>query len=123
MRGRLGIVFIGAVAAAVSTGCGSSTTIVEVPGGHAAAAPRLFAAYGCGSCHTIAGVAGANGRVGPSLSHFADRPYIAGVLPNTPDNLVRWIVDPQKIVPGTVMPDLGVEQPEARDLAAYLESH
>ena len=50
------------------------------------------------------------------------RIYIAGVLRNTPDNLTRWIRDPQKIVPGNAMPDMGITEPEARDLAAFLQT-
>lgn len=45
---------------------------------------------------------------------------IAGELPNTPDNLVRWIKDPKLVEPGTAMPDLGLSDEQARDVAAYL---
>ena len=45
----------------------------------------------CGACHEIPGIADANGQVGPPLTHFARRTVIAGMLPNTPANLVRWI--------------------------------
>ena len=79
-------------------------------------------AYGCGSCHTIPGVAGARSMVGPPLTDFGVREYIAGQLVNTPDNLVRWIADPQSIEPGTVMPDLGVAPQQALDMAAYLHT-
>ena len=48
------------------------------------------------------------------------RAYIAGELTNTPENVVRWIMDPQAIEPGTVMPDLGLTEAEARDVAAHL---
>src|SRR5581483_6561824 len=81
------------------------------------------AGAGCGACHTIAAVDGADGKVGPPLAHFADRRYIAGELPNTPENLVRWIMDPQAVEPRTVMPDLDVGEPQARDIAAYLYRH
>ncbi len=77
-------------------------------------------AAGCGSCHMIPGVANARGMVGPSLEHFAQRSFIAGEAPNTAQNLVKWIVDPQSIEPHTAMPNLGVTQAEARDIAAYL---
>jgi cytochrome c2 len=65
-------------------------------------------------------VRGARGRVGPSLAGFAGRGYIAGVLPNTPDNLVWWLRDPPEVVPRTAMPDLGLGQAEARHVAAFL---
>ena len=51
---------------------------------------------------------------------FARRAYIAGQLPNDPENLVRWIQDPQGVEPGTAMPNLGVTAAVARDMAAYL---
>jgi cytochrome c2 len=77
-------------------------------------------AYGCGSCHTIQGVPGANALVGPPLQGLAKRAYIAGVLPNTPDNLVLWIKDPQGVSPRTAMPNLGVADADARAIASYL---
>lgn len=76
--------------------------------------------YDCGSCHTIPGVHGARGLVGPPLSFFGRRTYIAGRLPNTPDNLVHWISAPREVDEGTAMPDLGLSEQEARDVAAYL---
>jgi cytochrome c len=65
-------------------------------------------------------VPGAQGTVGASLTAFSRRMYIAGNLPNTPENLVAWIRSPQAIEPGTAMPDLGVSEVDARHLAAYL---
>ncbi len=79
-----------------------------------------IARYGCGSCHAIPGIERAVGRVGPPLTFFARRVFIAGQVPNTPDYLVRWIVMPQSIEPGTAMPNLGVTDGDARDIAAYL---
>jgi cytochrome c2 len=76
--------------------------------------------YGCPSCHTIPGVMGANGLVGPSLKGLANRVYIAGVLPNNPDNLVRWIQHPKQVDEKTAMPDLNVTASDARDIAGYL---
>lgn len=81
---------------------------------------RAMIQYGCGACHTIPGVTGARGSVGPHLGGFADRAYVAGVLPNEPGGLVRWLVNPVAHSPMTAMPDLGVTEPEARDMAAYL---
>lgn len=83
---------------------------------------ELIIEYGCGTCHTIPGVRGADGLVGPPLTAFGDRAYIAGALVNTPENLARWIRDPQSVEPGTVMPDLGVSDDEAASIAAYLHS-
>jgi cytochrome c2 len=77
---------------------------------------------GCGSCHTIPGIVGAHGKVGPSLEGFASRTYVAGDLPNQPPNLERWIQHPHAVHPDTVMPDLGVTNAEARDIATFLYS-
>jgi cytochrome c len=81
---------------------------------------RLIAGYGCGSCHSIPGVPGANSMAGPPLKCFYQRSYIAGHLPNTRDNLILWVRHPQQVEPGTAMPDLGVTEDEAADIAAYL---
>jgi cytochrome c1 len=80
----------------------------------------LLRQYGCGACHSIPGVANAHGIVGPSLDDIGRRVYLAGILPNTPDHMVQWITDPQAVDPLTAMPNLGVTEPQARDMAAYL---
>ena len=76
--------------------------------------------YGCAACHQIPGVPGANSLVGPPLTAWANRQYIAGTLPNEPTYLVEWIRFPQAIEPGTAMPNMGVTEPAAQDIAAYL---
>jgi cytochrome c2 len=75
---------------------------------------------GCGSCHVIPGIAGARGLVGPPLDAMGKRVFIAGMLHNTPANMVTWLRDPQKIVPGNAMPDMGLSEEQARDITAYL---
>jgi cytochrome c len=85
-----------------------------------AAGRHLLASYGCGACHTIPGVPGAHAVVGPPLDHFYARGYIAGVLPNTQENLIKWIQDPQQVKPGDAMPNLGLSAADAADIAAYL---
>jgi cytochrome c len=79
-----------------------------------------LARMGCAACHAIEGVRAAGGRVGPSLNDLRFRRYLAGRLPNTPDNAVRFILDPQGISPGSAMPDLRVVEAEARNMVAYL---
>jgi mono/diheme cytochrome c family protein len=76
--------------------------------------------YACGTCHEIPGIVGADNAVGPSLEGLASRGYLAGVLPNTGDNLAAWLRDPPALVPGTAMPALGVTERDARDMVAYL---
>jgi cytochrome c len=90
------------------------------PDGDPRAGARAIQRYGCGACHAVPGVPGAHGAVGPPLGGLASRQIIAGRLPNTRENLLRWIEDPQAIAPGTAMPTLGVTATDARDLAAYL---
>jgi cytochrome c1 len=81
---------------------------------------QLIVSYGCGACHVIPGIYTARGLVGPPLYFFSRRTIIAGELPNTPDNLVRWLRHPTAVEPGTAMPDLGLNQQQAQDIAAYL---
>lgn len=76
--------------------------------------------YGCTTCHRIPGLTAAVNDVGPPLAGIADRAFIAGILPNTPDNMLRWLLSPPAIAPRTAMPDMGLEEGDARDIAAYL---
>jgi cytochrome c len=80
----------------------------------------LIQSYGCGSCHVVPGIRGARGEVGPPLLYYSRRTIIAGELPNTPGNLAEWIQNPVGIEPGTAMPNLGVTESQAHDMAAYL---
>ncbi|WP_420129396.1 c-type cytochrome [Longimicrobium sp.] len=89
-------------------------------GGDAYAGREKAREYGCGSCHTIPGVPGAHALVGPPLEGIAGRMYIAGVLTNTPQHMMRWIMDPPAVDSATAMPNVGVTEKDARDIAAYL---
>lgn len=89
-------------------------------GGDPARAPELIRRYGCAGCHTISGIPGGDGQVGGPLQGLRKRVYVGGVVPNTPDNLVRWIVLPQQFSPRSAMPATGITEGEARDVAAYL---
>lgn len=91
-----------------------------VSGGDPGRGPALIRGYSCHACHLIPGVEGADGLVGPPLIHWRNRVYIAGVLPNRPENLIRWIMDPQSVDERTAMPDMGVTEEHARHIAAYL---
>ncbi|MDP8923715.1 MAG: cytochrome c oxidase subunit II [Chloroflexota bacterium] len=89
-----------------------------------AAVPRgqqVFQQHTCINCHAIQGVSDA--RVGPDLSHFGSRTTIgAGVLDNTPENLRAWLVDPQRIKPGVLMPGYpSLPEDDLRALVDYLE--
>ena len=89
-------------------------------GGNAQQGVAVIQQKGCGSCHTIPGIRGAAGLVGPPLFFFSRRTMIAGELPNTPGKVVQWIRSPQSVESGTAMPDLGLTDQEARDVATYL---
>lgn len=103
----------------------ASTSVAEVnhhtPGGDPKRGKTAMQVYGCLQCHVIEGIVGRRDlHVGPSLRDAGARKYIAGVVPNTPDNMVRWIMGPQEVNPLSAMPDLGVSESLARDMAAYL---
>jgi cytochrome c oxidase subunit 2 len=83
---------------------------------------EIFLSNTCAGCHTIRGTS-ADGRIGPDLTHVGQRQDLAGLaLTNTPENMLRWIDDPQSIKPGSKMPDLHLSQDELRSIVAYLES-
>jgi len=92
----------------------------QLVGGDAARGRVALRQYGCVACHTIPGVVGADGLVGPPLAGIGGRAYIAGVLTNTPEHMVLWIVNPRGVDSLTAMPITGVGEREARDIATYL---
>jgi cytochrome c2 len=81
---------------------------------------ELIAQHGCGACHVIPGVQSATGKVGPPLNQFGSQAVVAGMLPNTEDNLIKWITTPQSVVPGNAMPNTELSDHDARAIAAYL---
>ncbi len=84
-------------------------------GGDPAAGARLFVSRGCRGCHAIA-----PGRA--SISPHV--PNLTGTgLKVRGDWLFAWIKSPRKYNPDTAMPDLGLEDPEVRDLVAFLMDH
>lgn len=100
--------------------CVASARSTAVGLGDAGNGQRLLAAKGCAACHQIGGIAPPKAVVGPSLDGVAANSYIAGILPNTRSNMVRWITHPQSVHPGSAMPELGISEQEAEDMAAYL---
>jgi cytochrome c1 len=68
----------------------------------------------------IPGVLRGDGTVGPPLDHWPQRSFIAGVRPNTPAELQRWILHPQSVKPGVAMPDLAMPDSDAADIVAFL---
>lgn len=94
----------------------------RVVGGDPEAGRTLIAAVECGVCHRIPGVFGASGVVGPPLTEFARRPYIGGAVPNQPATLVQFVRDAPSILPNTAMPNMPLDEAQARDVAAYLNT-
>ena len=110
-------------AGAVLAEWGAEVLKIEHPeGGDPQRGSAAIGKYGCGSCHTIRGISSAHGLVGPPLTGIGARMYVAGVLQNTPDNIVHWIQNPKAVDEKTVMPVLGVTFQDATDIAAYLYS-
>jgi cytochrome c1 len=117
VRKQVLIVLLAALTVPTFAACVSTGSAAEQSTGRG---KELIAEFGCGACHVVPGIRSAQGVVGPPLTAFARRAYIAGQVPNTADNLVRWLMNPQSIEPGTAMPNLGLRDPAARDIVAYL---
>jgi len=93
-------------------------------GAEYAAGEKLFMTKGCMGCHSLQAVGAPKGLIGPNLANVGSRSHIAaGWLPNTDENLERWIREPQSVKKGVLMPNLGVTVEEARALRAYLRAH
>jgi len=120
-----GVLLAAAIAALIVVGAVNLTSTDAdqrdlVPGADVDRGRKALVDYGCVTCHTIPGIPGADGKVGPPLTDFAERSVVAGRLPNTTEDAVRWITSPQEVEPGTAMPDTGITREEARDVVAYL---
>ena len=92
----------------------------------AQAGVTLFNAAGCIGCHSMVGTAtaGVPGMKGPNLSHVGSRTTIvAGMLENTPENLRKWLSNPDSVKQGTLMVlPRKLTDAELRTLVAYLRS-
>ena len=121
MRPDNGRALVAAVALLVCGGCSNvHREAAQLTGGDPKRGVELIGRYGCTACHTIPGIRGANAAVGPPLTRVASRMYLAGQITNTPANMVRWIQHPREVEQGTAMPEMGVTDSDARDIAAYL---
>jgi mono/diheme cytochrome c family protein/cytochrome c2 len=110
--------------AMAQTGEEPGTSRAELPAarkaGDAKRGETALRQYACQSCHIIPGVVGADKITGPPLEGIASRMYIAGALPNTPGNMLRWIRNPKDVDPLTAMPNMNVSEADAVDMLAYL---
>jgi cytochrome c oxidase subunit 2 len=80
----------------------------------------VFEQQACINCHTVAGTV-ANGRYGPDLTHLMSRDTLAaGAMPNTPENLKKWIDDPNNFKPGSLMPAMHLTERQNAQITAYL---
>jgi cytochrome c len=123
-RSRLAVV---AVTLATSLGLACASSVGDrsgppalVRGGDPDVGRELVEDYGCGSCHRVPGVRRADALVGPPLDAWSRRSFIAGTLPNSQQNLTRWLRDPQQVRPGSAMPDLDIDDADLADIVAYL---
>ena len=105
---------------ALALGACSPTPIAMATDDETRRGERALRTYGCGACHRITGIPGARGNVGPPLDAIRARAYVAGRLPASPANLARWIEAPQRVLPGSAMPDMGVTRRDAEAMAAWL---
>ena len=100
----------------------TSSSAAPAGAGDAARGEQVFLNGPCVSCHTLEGTK-AQGKVAPRpLTHFATYEKIAQVAPNTPENLTKWLHNPQDVKPGTQMPNLSLKPQDIADLVAFLES-
>jgi cytochrome c oxidase subunit 2 len=89
--------------------------------GAALAGSDIFQKASCGVCHTINDTAW-QGKIGPNLTHLNSRSIIAGgALQNTPENLARWIANPQAVKPGNLMPNLELSNENIQSILEFLK--
>jgi cytochrome c oxidase subunit II len=87
----------------------------------AAKGAGVFREKNCVNCHSITGLM-TRGRVAPDLTHVGSRTTLAaGTLPNTPEKLAKWLKNPQAPKMGALMPRIGLNADQIKDLTAYLE--
>jgi cytochrome c len=119
------LLMLGALCLASAVGCHSQhdaryREAARVTHGDPHRGRRTILKYGCQNCHTIPGIREAHALVGPPLGQVASRAYLAGELPNTPENMMQWIQHPHHVEQHTVMPEMGVTLDDSRDITAYL---
>ncbi len=114
------VVFSGVALLNSCTGGRAIQAYATATGGDAHRGKAVIVQFRCGACHVIPHIEGARGQVGPPLTQFGLRTFVGGEVANTPPNLVKWLMSPPSIEPGTAMPNLGLTEQQARDAAAYL---
>jgi cytochrome c2 len=94
----------------------------EVTGGIPEHGKNAIGKHGCAACHTIDGIS-SEAMVGPPLTRMAARSYLAGNMQNNAANLIHFIQHPREVHNDTAMPEMGLTDEEARDIAAYLYTY
>lgn len=118
---RIMILLLTFIAAACNRSETSQPTQTAAPVATAGDPKQLIARYGCTVCHVIPGIEGAQGRLGPSLEGIASRPMISmNTVPNTRENLVKFIQEPASLNPQSSMPPIGLPTGDANTIADYL---
>jgi cytochrome c len=118
VKNRTAAIILAGVLGLAASGCERGRDS-PVSGGDSDRGRAAILKYGCSSCHSIPGIREGN-SVGPPLDSYSRRPRVADTLPNTPDNLTLFLLDPASVRPGTAMPDVGLSTDEARDITAFL---
>jgi cytochrome c2 len=118
--------FMVAVTLLALTACEPSGAIKlwasETTGGNSERGKDAIGKHGCAACHTIDGIS-SEAMVGPPLTRMAARSYLAGNMQNNAANLIRFIQHPRAVHNDTAMPEMGLTDEEARDIAAYLYTY
>jgi cytochrome c oxidase subunit II len=82
----------------------------------------VFLAQSCVNCHRVRGTA-AQGGYAPDLTHLMGRQTLAaGMIPNTTENLRRWVDNPGSIKPGCLMPAFGLSEYDRGLMVDYLKT-
>jgi cytochrome c2 len=129
MKRQSFVVAVAGVALVLGVACtGGGAPATPATGGGAAKAVepgnvergRVLFVQQCAACHVVQSIPQARGQIGPDLSNEASKPQVAGVLPNTPENMARWLRNPSAVKPGTAMPNLGLNEQQVQDLVAFM---
>jgi cytochrome c oxidase subunit 2 len=92
------------------------------PSGDALAGRQVFLGSSCVYCHAVDGT-NASSHVGPDLTHLASRRRLAaGLIPNDRGHLAGWLLDPQSVKPGALMPAMDLPPRQLQQLMSYLET-
>jgi cytochrome c oxidase subunit II len=123
-HGRMGFRIVAQSPEEFKAWAGHMQSLVAKPPAAQSEGEKLFLSKGCVGCHALNAYEAPKGLIGPNLANVGARSYIAaGTLKNTDENLAHWIMNPQGVKQGVLMPNLGVTTDEAKALVAYLRAH